>query len=340
MYTLGLETSCDETSCAVLKNTQVLSNVTISSLNQHKKYGGVVPEVATRAHLKNIDKVLQAALTEAKVPLKKIDLIAVTRQPGLIGALVVGLNFAKTLALALNKPFIGVNHLHAHLFAPFLQPVSGTKGAGHCIGKKYLSLFPFLGVVVSGGHTDFYLVKDFDQLRLIGQMQDDACGETYDKVARALNLGYPGGPVIDKMFNINCAHAFKFKCGRKNFDLSFSGIKTAVMYKKQMLEKENSFNKKACVALVSSFQYAVVEEIIATVLSAASKYRVKTVVCGGGVAANRYLRRRLLARAQNFNCIIPEMRYTSDNAAMVAGLGFYLYNKGFRHNLKLGVVPS
>jgi N6-L-threonylcarbamoyladenine synthase len=322
MYTLGIETSCDETSCAVLHGFKVLANVTISSLNQHKKYGGVVPEVATRAHLKNIDKVFLAALREAKISLKQIDILAVTHKPGLIGALVVGLNFAKALSLALNRPLIGVDHLRAHLFAAFLDNTQKIK-------------FPFIGLVVSGGHTDIYLVRDFDRLKLIGATQDDACGESYDKVARVLGLGYPGGPVIDKMFDERQKNAFKFKCGRREFDLSFSGIKTAVLYKKQELEGQGVLQREDLVKLVSSFQGTAVEAITDTVCDAALKYKVGAIVCGGGVAANRYLRARLIEKAVGLKVRIAPMRYTTDNAAMVAGLGFYLYNKGFVNSLKL-----
>jgi N6-L-threonylcarbamoyladenine synthase len=322
MYTLGIETSCDETSCAVLRDLQVLANVTISSLNQHKKYGGVVPEVATRAHLKNIDKVFLAALRGAKINLKKIDLFAVTYKPGLIGALVVGLNFAKALSLALNRPLVGVDHLRAHLFAVFLDNAQKIK-------------FPFIGLVVSGGHTDIYLVRDFDRFKLIGSTCDDACGESYDKVARVLGLGYPGGPVIDKMFDGKQKSAFLFKCGRKGFDLSFSGIKTAVLYKKQELESFGALRRKDLIKLVSSFQGTVVDAITETVRDAALKYKVKTIVCGGGVAANRYLRIQLTEKLSGLEVLIAPIRYTADNAAMVAGLGFYLYNKGLENSLKL-----
>ena len=323
MYVLGFESSCDETSCAVVKNNQVLSNVTISSLKQHAPYGGVVPEVATRAHLKNIDKVLNSALEQAQIPLKKIGLIAVTHEPGLMGALVVGLSFAKTLAFSLNKPLIGVNHLHAHLFAAFLD-------------QREKIEFPFLGLVVSGGHTDIYLVKGFNKLKLVGSTCDDACGESYDKVARAFGLGYPGGPVIDKMFKPEYKDSFKFNCGRKGFDLSFSGIKTALIYKKQELEKAGNFDELMRCKLVSSFQHCVVMAITDTVLEAARKYKVRTIVAGGGVVANKYLRTALAEKCKDFQFFPAPLRYTTDNAAMVAGLGFYLYNiAGLNHTLKL-----
>lgn len=315
MYTLGIETSCDETSCAVLKNYRVLSNITISSLKEHKPYGGVVPEIATRAHLKNIDKVLAAALEKAEVPLRKINLIAVTCHPGLIGALVVGLNFARALSFSLRKPAIEINHLHAHLFAPFLN-----------YEKKIT--FPFLGVVVSGGHTEIYRVDDFDRLILLGRTRDDACGEVYDKVARALGLGYPGGPAIDKLFNFRYKDDFKFKCGKSGFDLSFSGIKTAVIYKKLELEKKGLLNREVKAKIVSSFQHSAVSAVVSVVFAAAEKHGIVRIVCGGGVIANKYLRAALeiCAADSGRECLISPGAYCGDNAAMVAGLGFYLYN--------------
>jgi len=315
MYTLGIETSCDETSCAILKNYQVLSNVTLSSLREHKKYGGIVPEIATRAHLKNIDKVLVAAREKASVPLKRIDLISVTYKPGLVGALVVGLNFAKALSVALKKPIVGVNHLYAHLFAPFLN-------------YRRRLRFPFLGVVISGGHTEVYRVDNFDKIKILGQTRDDACGEVFDKVAKAYNLGYPGGPIIDKLFNPRYKDDFSFKCGKIGFDLSFSGIKTALIYKKNEMEKKGIFDSKMKKRLISSFQYTAIETIIRTVLEAKDKLKIKWIVCGGGVIANKYLRRRLKEEEnEGMKVFLSPLEYSGDNAAMVAGLGFYLYNR-------------
>lgn len=314
MYTLGIETSCDETAIAVLNKYKVLSNVIISSLSQHKKYGGVIPEIATRAHVKNIDKVFNHALKEAKVSLKKINLVAFTASPGLIGALVVGTNFAKALSLSINKPCIGVNHLHAHLFAAFLN------------SKEKLE-FPFLGVVVSGGHTQLYRVESFFKMKLLGSTRDDACGEVYDKVARNLKLGYPGGPVIDKLFSLKDKDAFSFKCGRIGFDLSFSGIKTAVIYKAKELEKKGVLDKKTKIKIVSAFQESVVNTLVSVVDDAVKEFRLLTVVCGGGVVANSYLRKRLEKQAQGkYRLLIAPREYSGDNAAIVAGLGFHLYN--------------
>jgi len=325
MYTLGIETSCDETSCAVLKNNRVLSNVTVSSLKEHKAYGGVVPEIATRAHLKAIDLVFRLSLKKAKVSLSKIDLIAATNRPGLIGALVVGLNFAKALSLAQERPFLGINHLEAHIFSPFLNTQNKIK-------------FPFLGVVISGGHTDIYRVDDFDKIKIIGQTRDDACGEVFDKVARAYGLGYPGGPAIDKLFNHKFKDDFKFKCGKSGLDLSFSGIKTALLYKKIELEKHKKIDLKTKRRIISSFQFIALEAIIETILEAAQKHKIRYIACGGGVLANSYLRKRLLQeeKARKIKFFISPIEYAGDNAAMVAGLGFYLYNKkGTKSNLSL-----
>src|SRR3989338_4736416 len=270
MYTLGIETSCDETSCAVLKGYKVLANVTLSSLREHKKYGGVIPEIATRAHLNNIDKVTRLALEDAGIALKKIGLISVTAKPGLIGALVVGLNFSKALSLALEKPFIGVDHLLAHLFAPFLDNQQALE-------------FPFLGLVISGGHTQIYRIDDFDRVKIIGSTRDDACGEVFDKVAVNYGLDYPGGPQIDKLFKRSFRTKHKFKCGREGFNLSFSGIKTALVYKKIELEKRGVFNERVRQEILSSFQHTVFETVVSEVKEAARKLKIKTIVCGGVV---------------------------------------------------------
>jgi N6-L-threonylcarbamoyladenine synthase len=313
-YTLGIETSCDETSCAVLDGYKVLSNVTISSLQEHKKYGGVVPEIATRLHLKNIDSVFSCALKKARLTPEDIDLIGATYRPGLIGALVVGLNFAQALALSLGIPFIGVNHLAAHIFAPFLDNAAPIR-------------FPFLGLVVSGGHTELYYVKDFTDMKLVGQTRDDACGEVFDKVAKAYGLSYPGGPVIDAMYDARYKNDFAFKCGRIGLDLSFSGIKTALIYKKMELEKKQKLSRRLIVKLLSSFQESALSAIVAAVHEAAARYKVRRIVCGGGVIANRLLRSKLLAaNGAGLDVLIPPFAYTTDNAAIVAGLGFYLYN--------------
>lgn len=328
MYTLGIETSCDETSCSVLKNLKVISNVTVTSLKEHKKHGGVIPEIAARAHVKNIDRVLIESLKQADVPLRNIGLVSVAHKPGLMGALVVGVNFAKALSLALKKPLIGVNHLHAHVFAPFLNYSRKIK-------------FPFLGLVVSGGHTEIYYLSDFNKIKVLGRTRDDACGEAFDKVAKAYGLGYPGGPIIDKLFNRRYKECFNFKCGKMGLDLSFSGIKTALIYKKKEIENKGGFSLKTRQKLISSFQYSVLETVIAAVLEAAEKHEIKTIACGGGVIANSYLRRRLAEEERNgLKFLVPPLEYTGDNAAIVAGLGFYLYNRGVKGTFGIKAQPD
>ena len=319
MYTLGIETSCDETSCAVVKGREVMSNVTLSSIREHRPYGGVVPEIATRAHLRSIDLVASRALERAKIKISKIGLVTATECPGLFGALVVGVNFAKALALGLGKPFLGVNHLHAHLFSSFL-------------GKGKILRFPFVGLVVSGGHTEVYKVEDFNRLKLIGQTRDDACGEAFDKIARAYGLGYPGGPLIDALFDLSLKRSFHFRCGRKDLDLSYSGLKTAVIYKRQELQKQNRLDVSSQKKILSSFQFTALEALVDVSREALRRQGIKHLVCGGGVLANRYLRSRLtVLKSEGIAVDLPEKRYTGDNAAMVAGLGFYLYNrKGLR----------
>ncbi|MCM8823103.1 MAG: tRNA (adenosine(37)-N6)-threonylcarbamoyltransferase complex transferase subunit TsaD [Candidatus Omnitrophica bacterium] len=316
MLALGIETSCDETSCAVVNKREVISNVTLSSLKFHKKYGGIIPEIATRNHLKVIDRVYQRALKEAKVFLNDIDLIGVTVKPGLVGALIVGMNFAKGLALAKKKPFLGVNHLYAHLFAPFLNT------------SQKIPL-PFIGLVVSGGHTELFLVKDFDIIESIGKTRDDAAGEVFDKVARVFGLGYPGGVYIDRLFDHRVKDYFKFKCGRIGLDFSFSGIKTALIYKKMELEKKSSFNEDIKIKLLSSFQESVVKTIVENLTLATERFKIKSVVCGGGVIANKRLRELLNLEAvkNNWRLYLPASNFSLDNGAMVAGLTSYLYTK-------------
>ena len=329
MYTLGIETSCDDTSCAVLKGNIVLSNITISSLRLHRKYGGIIPEIASRNHLKVIDKVLNIALKQAKVKLTDIGLISVTVKPGLIGSLLVGTNFAKALALGLNLPFIGVNHLYAHLYAPFLNNA-------HRIN------FPFIGLVVSGGHSEIFLVDDFTKITTVGATRDDACGEAYDKVARFYGLGFPGGPAIDKIYKKNKAK-IPLKCGKINYDFSFSGIKTALVYRKIELEKKKQWNRKIRDELLSSFQESVVSALVDNTIKAAKDYSLKVIVVGGGVSANKLLRKTLKERAlsQKIKVLLSPLEFSADNGAIVGGLGYYLFKKkGKKSKLDIKVEPN
>ena len=322
MYVLGVETSCDETSCAVIKGRRVLSNVTVSSLVYHKKYGGIVPEIATRNHLKFVDRVFALSLKKAKITLDRLGLVGVTYRPGLRGALMVGLNFSQALRMVIRKPFLGIDHLHAHLFAPFLN------------NRKRFS-FPFIGLIVSGGHTEIFFVRDFDDIRLIGKTRDDACGETFDKVARMFGLGYPGGVYIDKIFSLKEKNSIPFTCPRLGFDFSFSGIKTAAMYKKMDMEKKGLLDGTMKKKILSSFQESIVRVVVRNVCEAALVHKVSTVVCGGGVTANRRLRELLEEEGNKhgLRVCMPEGKYTTDNAAMVAGLAFYLYNNKGKQSL-------
>lgn len=314
MIVLGIETSCDETSVAVVRDGRnVLSNVVSSSLKFHAKYGGIIPEIASRMQLEVITQVADSALNESRVPLSKIDLISVTNEPGLLGSLLVGVSFAKSLSASLRVTLIGINHVHSHLYANFLN------GQGPKI--------PFVALVVSGGHTSLFFVRDFDRIELLGQTHDDACGEAFDKVAKILGLGYPGGPYIEKMALLGDPGKIKFQCsGTKNpLDFSFSGIKTAVLYRVQgrrltLEEKRN---------IAAAFQETVINALIKKSLSTCKKKHSRCLVIGGGVAANSRLREKFCIEgtAVGIKCFFPPKPLCLDNAAMVAGLGYQLFRK-------------
>ncbi len=324
MLTLGIETSCDETAASVVKDGErILSNVVSSSVHLHRKFGGVVPEIASRYHVEFMGYVLKKALREASVKYKDIDLIAVTQGPGLVGALLVGISFAKALSFALGVPLVGVNHLRAHIYATTM---------------KAKVKFPFIGVVLSGGHTNIFLVDDFDSLRLLGKTRDDAVGEAFDKVAKILKLGYPGGPVIERLAKRGNVRSIAFPQADlgDSLDFSLSGLKTAVLY----YTKENSKVKVADVA--ASFQETVVDMIVGKVLLGCRKSRLKRVVVGGGVSRNSRLRNKL--KRQGAKCGIkvffPQATLCLDNAAMIAGLGYQLYKRGVSSNLNLTAIPT
>lgn len=309
MFVLGIETSCDETAASVVKDGRsILANVVASSLEFHKKYGGVIPEIASRMHLKSINLVVEAALIKARVKLKEIQLIAVTEGPGLTGSLLVGICFAKSLALSLGIPLVTINHLHAHLYSVFLD-------------KRKSIAFPFIGLVVSGGHTSLFYVRDFDKIEVIGSSLDDACGEAFDKVAKILGLGYPGGPLIERLAK-RVRPRIKFRCSETKtpLDFSFSGIKTAILYYVQ--RKAKDIREKADIA--ASFQETVINTLIKKSFLACRIKRAKRLVIGGGVAMNDRLRERFLeeARFSNLDVYFPDKSLCMDNAAMVAGLGF------------------
>ena len=308
---LGIETSCDETSVALVTGPdQVISCVISSSLDEHARFGGVIPEIASRAHLESIVSVTQQAIARAKINPQSIDAIAVTHEPGLIGSLLVGISFARALAMAWQKPIISIDHVKAHLYAPFIdQPL----------------VFPFAGLVVSGGHTHLFHAKKFGCEKVIGLARDDAAGEAFDKVAKILGLSYPGGPIIEQLALKGRPGIFKFNCNCGNqFDFSFSGIKTAVLYKVAELKRvSQEIPPQAIYDICAAFQESVVEDLIQKSLRAVKKIGAQTLAVGGGVAFNNYLRRRLelACREADIRLCIASKPYCLDNAAMVASLG-------------------
>ena len=326
MYTLGIETSCDETACAVLKNdNQIVSNVISSSLARHIPFGGVVPEIASRHCLEVIDYVYHAALKRAGINQKQIDLIAVTRGPGLIGSIFIGISFAKALSFSLGKPIIGVNHIEAHLEANFISNPKPTS---------------FIGLIVSGGHTSLLAFRR-DHYELLGETIDDAIGEAYDKVAKILGLGYPGGPILDKLAQKGNPKAFSFTKPKQagKFDFSFSGIKTAVLRLCETTpHKDTNFLNDLC----ASFQETVIRWIAQKTILACQTKKIKNIVVGGGVSANSRLRQLLKEEADIYGLqlFIPSFELTTDNAAMIARLGYSLYKKGKTSSYQMMADPS
>ena len=324
MITLGIETSCDETSAAVVKDgKKVLANEVASSLKFHQKYGGVIPEIASRLQLETITEVTRSALQDARVKLKDIGLISVTSGPGLLGSLLVGISFAKALSLSLGIPLLGVNHVYSHFYANFLN-------------RENIRL-PFVALVVSGGHTSLFYLKDFDKIELLGSTHDDACGEAFDKVAKILNLGYPGGPPIEKLALKGDPKSIKFNCSvsKSALDFSFSGIKTAVLY--CVKNKKISASKKQDIC--ASFQEAVVDTLVKKAVLACKLKKVNQLLLGGGVVVNNYLRKKFTQAARDYNlkCYFPAKEFCMDNAAMVAGLGTRLFKKGHQSDLYLNL---
>lgn len=322
MYVLGIETSCDETSVSVVKDgRKILSNVVSSSLKFHKKYGGIVPEIASRMQLETITEVAEEAVKESRINLKAIGLVSVTSGPGLAGSLLVGISFAKAVSLSLNIPFLGVDHVYSHIYANFLN------GPG--------VRFPFIALVVSGGHTSIFYVKDFDKIKVLGRTQDDACGEAFDKVAKILGFGYPGGPLIERLASQGDRKKIKFRCSgtRGPLDFSFSGIKTAVLYAAR--GRRLTISEKSDIA--ASFQETVIDALVKKSLLACKIKKADRLVVGGGVVANKRLREKFsqAAEEEGLSCYFPPKELCLDNAAMVAGLGYRLFKKGFRSGLGL-----
>jgi N6-L-threonylcarbamoyladenine synthase len=336
MHVLGIETSCDETSAAIVKDgRRILSCEVSSSLNFHRKFGGVIPEIASRMQLETIACVVDSAVKEARRSLKDIKLVSVTSGPGLLGSLLVGISFAKSLSLSLEVPLLGVNHIYSHIYACFLNNTA-------------LPL-PCVALVVSGGHTSLFYVEDFTRIKLLGSTLDDACGEAFDKVAKILGLGYPGGPCIEKISQKGNPKRIKFGCsGTKNpLDFSFSGIKTAVLYYVRRLAgspvsqlQNRQTGKQAnrqTADIAASFQETVINTLVKKSLLACEMKKVDRLLVGGGVAANSRLRERFYqeAKKNNLNVYFPAKELCIDNAAMVAGLGYQLFRKGRSSGLDL-----
>ncbi|MFN4763961.1 tRNA (adenosine(37)-N6)-threonylcarbamoyltransferase complex transferase subunit TsaD [Gillisia sp. Q332] len=322
IYILAIESSCDDTAAAVLKNDTLLSNI-VATQEVHQKYGGVVPELASRAHQQNIVPVIHQAIDEANIDKNDISAIAFTKGPGLMGSLLVGTSFAKSLAMGLNVPLIEVNHMQAHILAHFIAEENFSKPG-----------FPFLALTISGGHTQIVKVSNYFGMEVIGQTIDDAVGEAFDKSAKILGLPYPGGPLIDKYAKTGNPKAFKFtkpKVG--GLDFSFSGLKTAVLYFIQKQVKENpNFIEENRDDICASIQYTIVEILMDKLKKAVKLTGIKEIAIGGGVSANSGIRKALYEAEAKYGwkTYVPKFEYTTDNAAMIGIVGYYKYlNKDF-----------
>ena len=320
---LGIESSCDETSCAIVKNgREVLSNVINSQIDIHEQFGGVVPEIASRNHVQAISEVVKQALQQANMTFEDIDGIACTYGPGLVGALLVGVSYAKGLSYALNKPLIPTNHIHGHIAANYIT-------------HKDLKP-PFLCLIVSGGHTHLVNIKDYQNFEILGKTRDDAIGEAFDKVARVIGLGYPGGPKIDKLAKQGQPNIKLPKTHFENLDFSFSGIKTAVI-------NYNHNNKEVNKAdLAISFEQAVTDVLVENTLKAVKENKINTVALAGGVSANTYIRDRFnkLAQEENIKIYYPDLKLCTDNAAMIASAGYYNFINNRFADLELNAIPN
>ncbi|SFN68542.1 N6-L-threonylcarbamoyladenine synthase [Algoriphagus ornithinivorans] len=314
---LAIESSCDETSASIILNGKVLNNI-VATQSVHEKYGGVVPELASRAHQENIIPVVHEALESSGIRKNDLSAIAFTRGPGLMGALLVGVSFAKSMAYALKIPLIEINHMQAHVLAHFIEDPKPN--------------FPFICLTVSGGHTQLVLVKDYLDMQVIGETRDDAVGEAFDKTAKLLGLPYPGGPLIDKYAQSGNPKAFEFPITRMpELDYSFSGIKTAVLYfLRDQLQQNPTFIEENLNDLCASIQHSLIEMLLIKLKVAVKQYGVKDVAIAGGVSANSGLRNALtdLATKRGWNIFIPKFEYCTDNAAMIAMAAHYKYLKG------------
>lgn len=327
---LAIETSCDETAAAIVRNGRdILSNIIFSQIKLHTLYGGVVPEIASRKHIEKINQVIEEALLQADTKLQDIDAVAVTYGPGLVGALLVGVAEAKAISYASGKPLIGVHHIEGHISANYIE-------------HKDLKP-PFLSLVVSGGHTHLVIVEDYGRYKIIGHTHDDAAGEAYDKVARAIGLGYPGGPKIDKLAREGNKNAVVFPRASINscpYDFSFSGLKSSVLNYINTCEMKNIPYNKADVA--ASFQEAVIDVLVSKTIMAAKDYNIDKVAAAGGVASNTALR-EALSKACEFNntkFYVPSPVYCTDNAVMIGAAAYYEYIQGYRSGLDLNAAPN
>ncbi len=316
---LGIESSCDDTSAAVLKDEFLLSNV-MASQEVHRKYGGVIPELASRAHQQNILPVVHQAIAEAGITKQDIDAIAFTRGPGLLGSLLVGTSFAKGLSLAIDRPLIEVNHLQGHILSHFIQ----VQGA-----EKPIPSFPFISLLVSGGHSQIVRVDDYLKFQVIGHTIDDAVGEAFDKCAKLLGLGYPGGPEVDRLAHKGNPDRFHFtKPHIPGFDYSFSGIKTSLLYfLRDMLKQDPDFLKNNINDICASFQRSLIDILLDKLVKAVDSQRISQVTIGGGVSANSGLRERIVSEGakRGWTTFLPPLRFTTDNAAMIAITGLFKY---------------
>lgn len=320
---LGIESSCDETSVAVVKNgREVLSNVINTQISIHELYGGVVPEIASRNHVENISPVMKEALNEANIQIDDVDGIACTYGPGLVGALLVGVSYAKALSYAANKPLIGVNHIQGHIAANYIT---------------YKDLKPpFLTLLISGGNTQLVLVKDYTEFEILGKTRDDAVGEAFDKIARVIGLGYPGGPKMDKLAQEGTTNIVLPKVHIDGLDFSFSGLKTAII---NLHHKTPDINKED---LAASFEKDVAEILLENTKKAVKETNINKIALAGGVSANSYIRKAFkeLEEKENIKVYYPELKLCTDNAAMIASAGYYNYLKGNFSDLKLNAVPN
>ena len=330
IYILAIESSCDETAAAVVKNgREVLSNIISSQIDLHTLYGGVVPEIASRKHIEKINQVIEEAIKTAKITMDEIDAIAVTYGPGLVGALLVGVSAAKALAFATGKPLVGVHHIEGHICANYIENLELEP--------------PFMSLVVSGGHSHLVVVKDYGEYEIIGRTRDDAAGEAFDKVARAIGLGYPGGPKIDKLSKEGNPDAIAFpraKVDENIYDFSFSGLKSAVLNYLNMAQMKG---EEVCAAdIAASFQKAVTDVLVDHAIEGAKQYGFKKLAIAGGVASNSGLRSAMVAACEKAGIEFyhPSPIYCTDNAAMIGVAGYYEYIKGARSGLDLNAVPN